>query len=334
MDGLTGMIQGNVNFQYGIGLVAVFVGIFLLCSAISHYVIEPMRWRRQINQRLKSNKREEQIRAQIFKAYKETQSSAIVGFLNGICGWNRGNNLQAQLLQADIYLAPNTFIIIVLSLLLAGFFLGTMMGKTIWSVGLGLGLGFLPIMFLRWKKRRKTAKFEKYMPEAMELLSRSLKAGHTLQATLELVSQEIPAPLGTEMRVTYEEQRLGLSVTQAFRRMAERVASRDLQIFVTAVLIQTESGGNLAEILENIGLIIRERLQLKSKIQGLTAEGRFSAIILVMLPVVTFLALLFLNPKYIMTLFSDPAGTKFLYAGALSDLLGIIVIKKMINLKT
>jgi tight adherence protein B len=334
MDGLKGMIQGNVDFEYGIGLLAVFVGIFLLFSAISYYVIEPMRWRRQINQRLKSNKREEEIRAQIFKAYKETQTSAILGFLNDLFGWNRGNNLQAQLLQADIYVAPNTFIVIVLGLMLVGFFLGTMMGKMAWSLGLSLGLGFLPVMFLRWKKRRKTAKFEKHMPEAMELLSRSLKAGHTLQATLELVSQEIPAPLGTEMRVTYEEQRLGLSISQAFRRMAERVASRDLQIFVTAVLIQTESGGNLAEILENIGLIIRERLQLKSKIQSLTAEGRFSAIILTGLPVATFLILLFMNPNYVMTLFHEPAGHKLLYAGLISDLLGIIFIKKMITLKS
>jgi tight adherence protein B len=333
MDGLKSMIPGNLDFQYLLGLIGVFVGIFLLFSAVGYYVIEPMRWRRQINQRLRTNKREEAIRAQIFKAYKETQSSAILGFLNELFGWNRRNNLQAQLLQADIYLAPNTFIIIVVSLVLMGLFLGSMITKFTWSLGLGLGLGMLPIMFLRWKKRRKTAKFEKFMPEAMELLARSLRAGHTLQATLELVSQEIPPPLGAEMRVTYEEQRLGLSTTQAFRRMSERVASRDLQIFVTAVLIQTESGGNLSEILENIGLIIRERLKLKSKIQSLTAEGRFSAIILTLLPVVTFGILIFLNPKYAMVLFTEPAGNKLLYAGIISDLMGIILIKKMITMK-
>ena len=146
------------------------------------------------------------------------------------------------------------------------------------------------------------------MPDAMELLARSLRAGHTLSGTLDLVSQEIPAPLGTEMRITYDEQKLGLSMTQAFRRMGERVASQDLRYCVTAVIIQSETGGNLAEILENIGLIIRDRLKLKGKVQGLTAEGRFSALILSLLPFVTFLALYVINRAYVMTLFHDPLG--------------------------
>ena len=105
-------------------------------------------------------------------------------------------------------------------------------------------------MVLRWKRNRKTLKIERYMPDAMELLARSLRAGHTLSGTLELVAQEIPAPLGTEMRITYDEQKLGLSMTQAFRRKGQRVASRDATYCVTAVIIQAETVGNLAEILE------------------------------------------------------------------------------------
>ena len=171
----------------------------------------------------------------------------------------------------------------------------------------------MPIFFLRWKKKRKTMKFEKQMPEAMELLARSLRAGHTLPSTLELVAQEIPPPLGKEMRITYEEQRLGLSVSQALRRMSERVASQDLRYFVTAVLIQTETGGNLAEILENIGHLIRERLKLKGKVKALTAEGRFSALILIWLAHRDLRGRsIFLNRPYIMILLTDPMGTKIL----------------------
>jgi tight adherence protein B len=167
----------------------------------------------------------------------------------------------------------------------------------------------------------------------MELLARSLRAGHTLSGTLDLVSQEIPGPLGTEMRITFEEQKLGISMPQAFRRMGERVASQDLRFFVTAVIIQSETGGNLSEILENIGLIIRARLQLKGRVQGLTAEGRFSALILSLLPFLTFLALFFLNRTYVMILFTDPMGPKFLMGALISIGIGIFVMKRMVAIK-
>jgi len=150
---------------------------------------------------------------------------------------------------------------------------------------------------------------------------------------LDLVSQEIPGPLGTEMRITFEEQKLGLSMPEAFRRMGERVASQDLRYFVTAVIIQAETGGNLSEILENIGLIIRDRLQLKGKIQGLTAEGRFSALILSLLPLVTFLALYLLNREYVLILFRDPLGVKLLTGALISISCGIFIMKRMVAIK-
>jgi tight adherence protein B len=214
-----------------------------------------------------------------------------------------------------------------------GFLLGGrfLYGPWVWVVA--AAMSYLPIFILRWKKRRKTAQFEQQMPEAMELLARSLRAGYTLPATMELVAQEIPAPLGKEMRITYEEQRLGLSVTQALRRMGERVASQDLGYFVTAVLVQNESGGNLAEILENIGSLIRERMKLKGKVQILTAEGRFSALILMGLPVLTFLALYVVSRNYIMLLFSDPLGRKMLGAAMCSMAIGAWVMKKMVSIK-
>ena len=120
---------------------------------------------------------------------------------------------------------------------------------------------------------------------------------------------------------------------QAFRRMGERVASQDLRYFVTAVIIQTETGGNLSEILDNIGLIIRDRLQLKGKIQGLTAEGRFSALILSLMPFVIFLGLYLLNREYVMTLFTDPLGIRLLTGAIITISFGILVMKRMVNIK-
>ena len=308
MDFLSNFNLAGMEFHYALGLVGLFLGIILFITAINHGLVEPIRKRRLINQRLRGNKREEEIRAQVFKAFQETKESVVLNLAERYFGWGKVDSLQRQLLQADIYLAPNTFICIAILMSGSGFLIGWLVGSWAWSLVLSFLLGVLPLMILRWKRKRKTVKIERYMPDAMELLARSLRAGHTLSGTLDLVSQEIPGPLGTEMRITFEEQKLGLSMPQAFRRMGERVASQDLRFFVTAVIIQSETGGNLSEILENIGLIIRERLQLKGKVQGLTAEGRFSALILSLLPFVTFMALFFMQPGVCHDLVHRPYG--------------------------
>ena len=134
------------------------------------------------------------------------------------------------------------------------------------------------------------------------------------------------------MKTVYEEQHLGLSVPAALKRMGERVASQDLQYFVTAVMLQTETGGNLAEVMENIGHLIRERLKLKGKIQALTAEGKFSALILGLLPFVVFFILTILNRKYIDTLFTDPAGIYLIGIGMFNIVVGVIWMRKIIRL--
>jgi tight adherence protein B len=333
MPFLTTFNLAGMEFQYALGLVGAFLGLMLLITAMYYGLVEPIRRRRLINQRLRGNKREQEVRAQVFKAFQETKESVVLNLAERYFGWGKVDNLQRQLLQGDIYLAPNTFICIAILLSGVGFLIGWLVRSWTWSLSLSFLLGVLPIMVLRWKRRRKTSKIERYMPDAMELLARSLKAGHTLSGTLDLVSQEIPGPLGTEMRITFEEQKLGLSMPQAFRRMGERVASQDLRYFVTAVIIQSETGGNLSEILENIGLIIRERLKLKGKVKGLTAEGRFSALILSLLPFLTFLALYLLNRSYIMTMFMDPLGPKMLTGALISIGIGIFIMKKMVAIK-
>jgi tight adherence protein B len=333
MDFLSSYKLAGMEFHYALGLVGLFVGVCLLIAGINYGLLEPMRQRRLVMQRLRGNKREQQVRAQIFKALEEDQESIVLNLAGRFFKWGKVDNLQRRLFQADIYLSPHSFISIIILLSALGFLIGWVVGISTWSLGLSFTLGIIPIMFLRWKRKRKTLKIEQHMPGAMELVARSLRAGHTLQGTLELVSQEIPKPLGTEMRITYEEQRLGLSTAQAFRRMAERVASQDMQFFVTAVLIQAETGGNLSEILENIGSIIRERLKLKGKVQSLTAEGRFSALVLSLLPFLAFVAFYIANRKYVMTLFIDPLGIHMLTGGIISIIIGVLVMKRMVTIK-
>lgn len=319
--------------HYLLGLLAVFAGMASLAYAISSLVVDPLIQKRRVHQRIKGNKRGSEVQAQIFKAYQESKESLLLNLVEGVVGWGKVDNLQRQLLQADIYLNPVAFLSIVGMLACIGFLVGTTFSNLTGGIIAALPLGMLPVMFMRWKKRRKAARFEKAMPEAMELLARSLRAGHTLGSTIEMVSLEVPPPLGTEFRITYEEQRLGLSLPQALRRMGERVASQDLRYFVTAVMIQAETGGNLAEILENIGGVIRERMMLKGKVKGLTAEGRFSALILGFLPVFTFFVLLYLNQSYVMLLMTDPLGKQMLMGGILSIVLGALVMKKMVTIK-
>jgi len=333
MDFLKGFNLAGTDLHYTLGLVGFFIGVCLLLAGVRYGVLEPIRQRRLINQRIRGHKRERQVRAQVFKSYQETKDSLILNLTERLFGWGKVDNLQRQLLQGDIYLSPHIFISIVILMAAVGFSTGSLVGNFTWSLGLSLFLGMLPIFFLRWKRTRKTLKIERYMPDAMELLARSLRAGHTLSGTLELVSQEIPKPLGTEMRITYEEHKLGLSLPQAFRRMGERVASQDLRYFVTAVLIQAETGGNLSEILENIGFIIRDRLKLKGKVKGLTAEGRFSALVLSLLPFVTFSAIYLANQKYVLMLFRDPMGIKLLTGGLISIIIGVIIMKRMVTIK-
>ena len=333
MDLLKNFNLAGMEFHYALGLVGLFLGMILLICGIYYGLAEPIRERRLVNQRLRGNKRDQEVRAQVFKAFQETKESVVLNLAERYLGWGKVDNLQRQLLQADIYLSPNTFIGIAILLAGLGLVIGWVVGVWAWSLGLSFFLGVFPIMFLRWKRRRKTLKIERYMPDAMELLARSLRAGHTLSGTLDLVSQEIPGPLGAEMRITFEEQKLGLSMQQAFRRMGERVASLDLRYFVTAVIIQSETGGNLSEILENIGLIIRERLKLKGKVKSLTSEGRFSALILSLLPFITFLALYLINREYVMTFFRDPMGPKFLTGALISIGIGIIIMKRMVAIK-
>jgi len=333
MNLLQNLNLAGMEFQYALGLLGLFLGVCLLVVGIHYGVLEPIRKRRLVNQRLIGNKREQSVRAQVFKAFQETNESVILNLAERYLGWGKVDNIQRQMLQADIFLSPNSFICIAILLAGLGLAIGLLLGAWTWGLGLSLVLGMFPIMLLRWKRKRKTLQIERFMPDAMELLARSLRAGHTLSGTLDLVSQEIPPPLGTEMRVTYEEQKLGVSMTQAFRRMGERVASQDLRFFVTAVIIQAETGGNLSEILDNIGIIIRERLKLKGKVKALTAEGRFSALILSLLPFATFLALYVVNQKYILTLFRDPVGVQLLTVAIISISIGILIMKRMVTIK-
>ena len=165
------------------------------------------------------------------------------------------------------------------------------------------------------------------------MIARALRSGHSLPSALSVISDEMPAPVSTEFGMAFEEQNLGVPIDKALRSMLKRMPNLDLKFFVTAVAIQKQSGGDLAEILDKIGHLVRERFQIYGAIQALTGEGRLSGIVLLALPPILFVVMFRLNPDYVMVLFTDEIGKLMLTGAVFMQLAGAIVIKKIINIK-
>ena len=191
----------------------------------------------------------------------------------------------------------------------------------------------LPWLWLWWRRRSRFNKFEKQLPDALELISRALRSGHSLSSGLNVVSSEMQAPISTEFRHVYDEQNLGISMEQALRNMLIRVPNMDLQFFVTAVAIQRQAGGDLAEILNKISYIVRERFKILGQVKALTGEGRISGVVLMGLPIVLFFAVYYLNPEYVMLLFNRELGRQMITVAVIMQIVGAIIIKKIVDIK-
>ena len=197
----------------------------------------------------------------------------------------------------------------------------------------GGALFFLPFLWVIMKRKKRIDKFNAQLPEALEMLSRSLRAGHSLGVGFGLISDEMQDPLAREFGRCYDEQNLGVSLEQSLEAMSLRIPNLDLRFFATAVILQRQTGGDLAEILEKIGRLVRARYRLAGQIQALTGEGRLSGIVLLALPPGLFAVMLVLNNEYVMKLFTDPMGQWMLGAAIVMQLLGALVIKKIIDIK-
>ncbi len=236
--------------------------------------------------------------------------------------------------QADVSLAPSKFAAICVACFIGGTVACAISPVPVLLAPLlGIAIAGLPIGWLMMKRKRRLTKFGNQMPEALELISRSLRAGHSLNAGFGLVASEMEAPLATEFGRCFEEQNLGIPLEEAIDDMAQRVPNMDLRFFATAVVLQRQTGGDLSEILEKIGHLVRERLQILGTIQALTGEGRMSGAVLLALPPVLFLVMLKLNYEYVMMLFTDEIGRYLLGVALVTQLIGALVIRKIITIK-
>jgi tight adherence protein B len=201
------------------------------------------------------------------------------------------------------------------------------------SVVLAVFSGSFPFLYLYIKKTKRRNKFQVQLPEALDMMARSLKAGHAFSTGMKLAGDEFEDPLGPEFSITIDEINFGLGVPEALKNLVRRVDCKDLNFFVVAVILQRETGGNLAEIMESIAYLIRERFKFYGKVKTLCAEGNMSMMILILLPFGIIGALLMVNPKYIMTLFTDPVG-KMMCAGVLVMMaIGGFVMRRIVQIE-
>jgi tight adherence protein B len=242
--------------------------------------------------------------------------------------------LAVQLERANMEMPPGHLLAIATSVGLVGaVVLG--MASPLWivTIPLGLAAGWLPIAWVRFRGERRVRKFEEQFPEAIELIARALRAGHAMTTGLALVAEELPDPVGGEFRLVYDRQNFGMSMPDALRLFAERVPLLDARFFVTAVLTQRESGGNLAEILDNLGDVIRQRFRVKRQIRVVTAHARLTGWVLVLMPVVIGLGMVVVAPDHILTLVRDPLGLQLAAAAAGLWVVGFLAIRKLVDVE-
>lgn len=236
--------------------------------------------------------------------------------------------------QADIPIPPAKFAVLCLAAFVGGAMSCILTPLPILLAPFAGALcAALPLSWLVMKRKKRLAKFGRQMPEALDLLSRSLRAGHSLNAGFGLVASELEAPLATEFSRAFEEQNFGIPLDEAIEDMADRIPNMDLRFFATAIVLQRQTGGDLAEILDKISHLIRERLMILGQVQALTGEGRMSGAVLLALPPVLFIVMLKLNYDYVLMLFTDQIGRYMLIAALVTQVIGALVIKKIITIK-
>jgi tight adherence protein B len=243
-------------------------------------------------------------------------------------------NLSKTFEQADANIRPSALFGIAVALAMVGGMLSSLALGSIYVAPVGAGIFFaMPFVWLYFKRGARLKKFAGQLPDAMELVARALRAGHSLASGMHVVAEEMPAPIAKEFSRVYEEQNLGVSLEDAMKNMCNRVPNLDLRFFVTAVAIQRQTGGDLAEILDKIGYVIRERFKILGHVRALTAEGRLSGVVLISLPFGLFALMLQMKPDYVELLWKDELGIKMSVFALVMQLLGSLWIKKIVDIK-
>jgi tight adherence protein B len=246
----------------------------------------------------------------------------------------RVSDLQKMLAQADMSLRVSNFLGISAVTGVVVTILAYVLSKRVEVAWIALLVGFvLPYSYASIRRNKRFEKFEELFPEAIDTLARAVRAGHAFTTALEMITAEVSEPVSGEFRQLYEEQKFGMPVRDALLNLTDRMPLVDVKFFVTAVMLQRETGGNLAEILDNLSYVIRERFKIQRQVRVYTAQGRLTMALLMGMPPIIVTAMLLLNPSFIRPLFSDPIGHFLLVAGITLQTIGYFVIRKIIRIQ-
>ncbi|HEX4021268.1 MAG TPA: type II secretion system F family protein [Acidobacteriaceae bacterium] len=270
---------------------------------------------------------------QIVDVRKEELLSAIPWINRWLLKLELAPRLRSLIYQANLKWTAGAFLLMSLACcVIPAYLIYLRTGAVIFAVLIGILLGGVPLAFVLHKRKQRFNKFEQELPEALDLMVSALRAGHSLNSALGLVAKESPDPVGTEFRICFEEQNYGLELKTAMDNLATRVPLQDLRIVITAIVIQKESGGNLAEVLDKAAHVIRERFRLRQQVRVHTAQGRLTGWILSFLPVFLGIALYLVNPDTMSLLWKRPVGIKLLYTSGCMTVIGALIIRKIVNM--
>jgi len=264
----------------------------------------------------------------------EKGSEALAKFMSR---FNVGKRMEQTIIQAGMTISLNSLLILMLVMMAAGAFIGgrfnPLVERSLSALACGLLCGFLPYMYVKRTRTKRMNAFEEQLPEALEFISRAMRAGHAFGMTLEMLAEESPVPLSQEFRKVYNEHNLGLPIETALQNLTQRVPLLDVSFFVSAVLLQRETGGNLSEILLNLSQVIRERFKLKGAVKAASAHGRITGTILTLMPVALVGGLMFVSPGYLTGMANDPDGKWIIVTSMVFLLLGHFFIRKIVKIK-
>ena len=319
----------------GVIAVVAFIGVFaiialpLMAAAPSQNSKQALA---QLDAVLKSETKQV-VSKQSLNLRKDEQLSSIPWLNKKLLSIELAPYLRKMLSQADLNWSPGRLLIMTLTLgLLPPYIIYTTMGSYLLALISGVVLGLLPIAWVFLKRARRFGACEKNLPEALDLMVSGLRAGHSLLAAMALVSRECPEPVKSEFKIAFEEQNYGLEMKLALENLLNRVPLQDLKITATAILIQKESGGNLAEVLDKTSHVIRERFRLKRQIMVHTAQGRPTGLVLTCLPIVLGVGIYFVDPGMISILWHRKIGIEMMWGAAGLICLGGFVIYQIVNI--
>ncbi|MCK4658185.1 MAG: type II secretion system F family protein [Phycisphaerae bacterium] len=317
-------------------IVFPIIGSVLLAFGVYQAVDDSRKIsRRKLMDRLKGNRRDKtskEAESILKKTLNRDRSEELFGNLIGKLSFVP--KLQSLLDQANLdWSASRMTLNLGVGALIASLGLTILGFSAVSAVGAAVAILLGPIFYLKFRRKRRLSKLTNQLPDVFAMMGQALRAGHGLASAIQLIHEQMPDPISTEFGRVFHEQNLGIKIEDALLSMADRLDSLDVRFFVTAVLIQRQTGGDLAEVLDKIGGVIQQRIELFGLVSGLTAEGRLSGWVLFLLPVVVFGASFVLNREYAMVLLTDPRGKLMLCIAIGMQMVGMAMIRWIVNIK-